>query len=99
MDEKTDVRSIHQKVEEALQVIRPYLEADGGDVKILDISDRGIVRLELLGACGTCPMSTMTLKAGVEEAIKRAVPEVTGVEAINITSPDDPNAQLPDKYL
>ena len=99
MDEKTDVKSIHQKVEEALQVIRPYLEADGGDVKILDISDRGIVRLELLGACGTCPMSTMTLKAGVEEAIKRAVPEVTGVEAINITSPDDPNAQLPDKYL
>jgi Fe-S cluster biogenesis protein NfuA len=62
---------------------------------VLDIND-GLVRLELLGACGNCPMSTMTLKAGVEEAIKKAVPEITAVEAINITSPDDANAQLPE---
>jgi len=99
MEEKTTVKSILQKVEDALQTIRPYLEADGGDVKILDISDEGIVTLELLGACGSCPMSTMTLKAGVEEAIKRAVPEINGVEAINITSHDDPNAQLPNRYM
>jgi len=82
------------KVEEALSDIRPYLEADGGDVKILDISD-DTVTLELLGACGTCPMSTMTLKAGVEESIKRAVPEISKVEAINITSSDDPHAKMP----
>jgi len=68
-------------------------------VKLLDINSEGIVMLELLGACGTCPMSTMTLKAGVEEAIKRAIPEINGVEAINITSPDDPKAQLPNQYL
>ena len=99
MEEKATKKSVHQKVEDALQAIRPYLEADGGDVKILSISDDGIVKLELLGACGSCPMSTMTLKAGVEEAIKRAVPEINAVEAINITSPDDPNAQLPNRYI
>lgn len=99
MEENTLAQSIHQKVEDALQSIRPYLEADGGDVKILNIDDDGIVKLELLGACGSCPMSTMTLKAGVEEAIKRAVPEITGVEAINITSPNDPEAKLPNRYM
>ena len=99
MEENTLAQSIHQKVEDALQSIRPYLEADGGDVKILNIDDKGIVKLELLGACGSCPMSTMTLKAGVEEAIKRAVPEITGVEAINITSPNDPEAKLPNRYM
>ena len=75
---------IHQ-VEEALKTIRPYLEADGGDVKIVEIDDQKVVHLELLGACGSCPMSTMTMKAGVEEAIKRRVPEVTGVLAVNMT--------------
>lgn len=90
---------LYNKIEEALDGIRPYLEADGGDVRILDISNDMIVKLELLGACGNCPMSTMTLRAGVEESIKRAVPEIRGVEAINITSPDDPNAKLPDNLL
>ncbi|MCR9251089.1 MAG: NifU family protein [bacterium] len=88
-----NIRLIDQ-VETALDSIRPYLVADGGNVKILDI-ENNIVKLELLGACGTCPMSTMTLKAGVEEAIKRAVPQIEGVEAVNITSPDDPNAKMP----
>ena len=84
MDNKTS-KGLIEKVEAALTSIRPYLEADGGDVKILEITDENIVKLELLGACGTCPMSSMTLKAGVEESIKRAVPEVTGVEAVNLT--------------
>lgn len=87
-----------QRVEEALENIRPYLLTDGGDVKILEISEEKVVKLELLGACGSCPMSSMTLKAGVEESIKRAVPEIAAVEAINITSPDDPNAKLPDNF-
>ena len=99
MEDSNSLKTIVQKVEDALQVIRPYLLADGGDVKILNINEDGIVNLELLGACGSCPMSTMTLKAGVEEAIKRAVPEITGVEAINITSPNDPEAQLPNRYI
>ncbi len=99
MGEENTINSIHQKVENALQSIRPYLEADGGDVKVLEVNESGVVKLELLGACGSCPMSTMTLKAGVEEAIKRAVPEITSVEAINITSPGDPSAQMPGRYM
>lgn len=90
---------LYNKIEKALDGIRPYLEADGGNVKILDVTNDMIVKLELLGACGYCPMSTMTLKAGVEESIKRAVPEIKGVEAINVTSPDDPNAKLPENML
>lgn len=84
-----------EKVEKALNNIRPYLEADGGDVKVLEVDKDMNVILELMGNCGSCPMSTMTLKAGVEEAIKREVPEIKSVHAVNITSPDDPNAKLP----
>ena len=79
---------LHQRIEEALDTIRPYLKTDGGDVRVLDISDSMVLSLELLGACGTCPMSTMTLKAGVEEAVKKAVPEIKSVIAINITQPE-----------
>ena len=86
---------LFDRVEKALDTIRPYLEADGGNVKILEIDSSQNVVLELLGNCGACPMSTMTLKAGVEEAIKREVPEIRSVHAVNITSPDDPNAKLP----
>ncbi len=71
------------KVEAALNNIRPYLEADGGNVRLVDISEDMIVKLEMLGNCGSCPMSAMTLKAGVEEAIKKDVPEIKGVVAVN----------------
>jgi len=80
----SSIDQLNQKVEAALNNIRPYLEADGGDVRIVSIED-GVVQIELLGACGSCPMSTMTMKAGVEEAIIKAVPEIQSVEAINIT--------------
>ncbi len=87
---------LHERIETALESIRPYLKADGGDVKFLEVDDNQVVKLELLGSCGSCPMSAMTLKAGVEEAIKREVPEIRGIEAINLTAPDDPNAKLPE---
>lgn len=74
-----------QRVETALDGIRPYLEADGGNVKVLEITDDMTLKLELLGACGSCPMSAMTLKAGVEESIKKAVPEIKEVMAVNMT--------------
>ncbi|MEJ2004792.1 MAG: NifU family protein [Cyclobacteriaceae bacterium] len=90
---------IVKRVDAALDNIRPYLQTDGGNVKVLELTDDMTVRLELLGACGYCPMSTMTLKAGVEEAIKKSVPEISAVEAINITRPDDPNAKLPDNLM
>ena len=77
---------LHEAVELALDSIRPYLEADGGNVKVLEITENKVVRLELLGACGSCPMSAMTFRAGIEEAIRREVPQVRGVEAVNLTS-------------
>ncbi len=73
-----------ERVETALDSIRPYLEADGGNVKLVEVTDQMVVKLELLGNCGSCPMSAMTLKAGVEDAIKRAVPEITSVQAVNV---------------
>lgn len=72
------------RVEEALEQIRPYLVEDGGNVSLIEITEDKIVKLELLGACKSCSMSAMTLKAGIEEAIKRAAPEIKGVEAINV---------------
>jgi Fe-S cluster biogenesis protein NfuA len=86
-----------QKVEDALNTIRPYLEADGGNVSVEEITPDHVVRLRLLGSCGSCPMSIMTLKAGIEEAIKKAVPEITSIEAINLTDIDDPNAVMPER--
>jgi len=74
-----------KRVEEALEQIRPYLQADGGNVSLVEITDDNIVKVELQGACKSCSMSMMTLKAGIEESIKRSVPEIKSVEAINLT--------------
>ncbi len=73
---------LHARIEETLDSIRPYLMADGGSVRLRNVTDDMVVELELLGACGTCPMSMMTLRAGIEQAIKRAVPAVVRVEAV-----------------
>jgi len=71
-----------EKIEVALQSIRPYLQKDGGDVEFVELTDDNIVKVRLLGACINCDMSAMTLKAGIEESIKSVVPEVKAVEAI-----------------
>ena len=70
------------KIQDALTQIRPYLEADGGDVSLIEVSDDYIAKVQLHGACRDCSMSMMTLKAGVEESIKRAVPEIKAVLAV-----------------
>ncbi len=72
-----------RRIEEALDSVRPYLLADGGDVKLHELTDDMVVRLELVGSCQSCPMSAMTFKAGLEESIRRAVPEVVKVEAVS----------------
>lgn len=74
---------LESQIEETLDQIRPYLMADGGSVNLLQVTDDMVVELELLGACGSCPMSTMTLRAGIEQALKRSVPEIQRVEAVN----------------
>ena len=68
----------------AIEAIRPALQADGGDIVFKEIDADNVVHVELVGACGTCPVSTMTLKAGVERIIKDRVPSVTAVEADNV---------------
>jgi len=70
------------KVKNIIEQIRPYLQQDGGDIRFVDITDDNIVNVELQGACGSCPYSTMTLKNGVEAAVKKALPEIKSVEAI-----------------
>ena len=72
------------KVEQALDNIRPYLIAAGGNVKVLEITVDKVVKLEFIGSCGSCPMSSMTFKAGLEEAILKNVPEIRSVEAVNL---------------
>jgi Fe-S cluster biogenesis protein NfuA len=72
---------MRQRVEAALAKIRPALLADGGDVKLVDVKE-GVVKLKLTGACGSCPMATMTLKGGIERILKEQVPEVKEVIAV-----------------
>lgn len=67
------------KVQEVLDMVRPALQADGGDVELVDVTDDGVVSVRLTGACGSCPMSTMTLKMGIERTLKEKVPEVKEV--------------------
>ena len=67
------------QVQEALDLVRPALQADGGDVELVDVSDDGIVSVRLTGACGSCPMSTMTLKMGIERTLRDKLPEVKEV--------------------
>jgi Fe-S cluster biogenesis protein NfuA len=72
------------KVEAAINDIRPFLVADGGDIELVDIKEGKIARVKLLGACSSCSMSPMTMRAGVEESIRKAVPEIIAVEAVNL---------------
>lgn len=70
------------KIEDALLQLRPFFEADGGDMKLAEITNDGIAKIRLIGACADCSMSEMTLRSGVEEAIKKVAPEITAVEAV-----------------
>jgi Fe-S cluster biogenesis protein NfuA len=71
-----------EKVNAALEQIRPYLQADGGDISFVELTDDMTVKVQLQGACGRCPHSQMTLKNGVEVAVKRAIPEIVAVESV-----------------
>ena len=77
-------KKILSKIEIALEEIRPFLEADGGDINFIELTDNWVVKVKLVGACSSCSISMMTLKNGVEMAVKRAVPEVK--EVIEISS-------------
>ncbi len=72
-----------EKVQEVLELVRPALQADGGDVELVDVTDDGIVSVRLTGACGSCPMSTMTLKMGIEKTLRDKLPEVKEVVQVS----------------
>jgi Fe-S cluster biogenesis protein NfuA len=74
--------SLRERVEKAIEICRPYLQADGGDVQLLRIGDDGVVELAYQGTCTICPLSGMTLRAGIERTILRCAPEVKRVEAV-----------------
>ena len=84
MNNTTD-SELTKKIETALDEIRPFLKADGGDIALLEVTDEFIVKLEFLGACRSCSISMSTFKSGIEETVKRADPEIKAVEVINIT--------------
>lgn len=73
---------MQEKVQKVIDAVRPMLQADGGDVELVEVTKDGIVRLRLTGACGGCPMSTYTLRMGIERKLREAVPEVKAVEQV-----------------
>ncbi|MDB9725306.1 NifU family protein [Salibacteraceae bacterium] len=80
--ENTVQSSLYQGVDEALNDLRVFVKEDGGDLELVEVTEEGIARVELKGACTSCSMNNMTFKAGVEEAIMKAVPEIQKVEAV-----------------
>jgi len=79
----TEKEQLLQRIEEALDTVRPHLNVDGGDVELVDVTDDMQVKIRWMGMCESCSMSTMTLRAGIAEAIRGKIPEIMGVDAIN----------------
>jgi Fe-S cluster biogenesis protein NfuA len=82
--EQANHNELESKIKNVLEQIRPYLQSDGGDIKYIGLTEDNVVNVELTGACGSCPYSIITLKNGVETAIKKAIPAVKAVEAVNL---------------
>lgn len=82
MPEQPDIAALRERIESALDICRPFLHADGGDVEISAICEGGVVELRFHGTCARCAMSKMTLRAGIERAILRSVPEIRRVESV-----------------
>lgn len=82
---------MRERVQEVIDEIRPMLQADGGDVELVDVTDDGVVKVRLTGACGGCPMSHMTLSRGIESRLKSSIPEVSRVESVPMgtAAPED----------
>ena len=75
--------NLRRQIEDVLDTIRPYLMTDGGSVRVKNVTSDMVVEVELLGACSSCPMRSMTLRAGIEQTLRRAIPQITRVEAVN----------------
>lgn len=82
MAEQTQNADLRERVQTTLETVRPSLQADGGDVELIDVDENGVVKVKLQGACHGCPMAAMTLQMGIERILKSQVPEVTSVESV-----------------
>lgn len=78
-----DKADLTLKINNSLEELRPHLHADGGDMELVEITDEGVARVRLLGACSDCSMSVMTVKAGLEEAVRKVAPQIISVESVN----------------
>lgn len=78
----SEKEEMHKRVNEILEKIRPYLQADGGDISLVEITEDNVIKVRLLGACHGCPFSYQTLKAGVEQALIKEIPEIQEVVAV-----------------
>lgn len=87
MEHVTTEYELRARVEEVLDAVRPSLQAHGGDVSLVDVTPEKVARVELTGACGGCPMASITLKLGIERILAEEVPELAGVEAVNVERP------------
>ncbi len=81
--EHVSAESLHERVRQIIDLIRPAVQSDGGDLELVEVTDAGLVRVRFHGACVGCPSSTMTLQAGIERSLRDRLPEVRGVEAID----------------
>lgn len=79
-----DIEAFKTRVTEVIEQIRPSLQMDGGDIKLIDINDSGVVQVALQGACATCPHAAMTMKMGVERVLKEEIPEIVSVDAVDL---------------
>jgi Fe-S cluster biogenesis protein NfuA len=91
------VADLYDQVDAALEEIRPYIHSHAGDVNIVDITDEGVVKLQMVGTCHGCPMSMLTLRLGIERILTEKVPGVTGVISIRPDDIDIPEIRLPDE--
>lgn len=82
MQEEIVINPLNEKIEEALNKIRPYLEADGGNVQVIELTEDLVLRVKFMGACSSCSMSAMTFKGGIEDTIRREVSEIVKVEVV-----------------
>ncbi|MDO8970446.1 MAG: NifU family protein, partial [Saprospiraceae bacterium] len=83
MTDISDKKHLNERVEAALETIRPHLRVDGGDVELVEVTDDMHVKIRWMGMCQSCSMSDMTLRAGIQEAIRSKIPEILGVEAVS----------------
>ena len=83
MEEFIENPELYQKVENAIDDLRPFFEADQGDIKLVGINHGFVAKVQLLGACKTCSINNLTLKAGIEDAVKRVAPEIKSVESVS----------------